>query len=149
MGSHELAWIGDLWGINQGYGLSATYTLQLNMNKLNSLRSLNSRMYMKLIDLDVLLLYEKWASTVISILKVVRNKYNTRSSTFKSRLMMGVCSYVSASDRDLFFHKYDVPVAPNSWTGMECQQLECSRFMFLRGQTTLLENRACKHLHLP
>lgn len=87
-------------------GLSATYTLQLNMQKINllsSLNCLNSRMYMKLIDLDVLL-HEKWAGTMIPILKVVKKKYDTKSSTFKGRLMLGVCSYVFASDtRDLFF----------------------------------------------
>lgn len=83
MGSHELPWVGDLWSMNQDYGLSATYTLQLNIQKLNSLRSLNclnSRMYMKLIDLDVLLLHEKWASTMIPILKVVKEKYETQCS---------------------------------------------------------------------
>lgn len=107
MGSHELAWVGDLWRMNQDYGLSATYTLQLNMQKLNSLRSLNclnSRMYMKLIDLDVLLLHGKWANTMIPILKVVKKKYDTKSSTFKGRMTMGISSYIFASDtRALFF----------------------------------------------
>lgn len=41
-------------------------------NSLRSLNYLNSRMYMKLIDLDVLLLHEKWANTMIPILKVAK-----------------------------------------------------------------------------
>lgn len=69
--------------MNKNYGLSATYVLQLSIQKINSLRSLkhlNSRIYMKLIDLDVLLLHEKWASTMIPILEVVKEKYDTKSS---------------------------------------------------------------------
>lgn len=105
MDSHELARVGDLWRMNQDYGLSAAYNLQLNTQK-NSLRRLNSpnsRMYLKLIGLDVLLLHVTWASTMIPILKIAKKRYDTKSSTFKGRLMLGVCSYVFASDtRDLF-----------------------------------------------
>jgi len=41
MVSDELAQVGDLWRMNQDYGLSATYTLKLNMQILNSFISLN------------------------------------------------------------------------------------------------------------
>lgn len=49
------------------------------IQKINSLRSLNclkSRIYMKSIDLNVLLLHEKWANTMISLLKAAKEIYD-------------------------------------------------------------------------